>query len=212
MNAKQPAVAIAGFVPRERPVEQEDSEREVIRGWKRGDKQAFERLVRRYMSEAYLVAYGFAGNAEDARDLSQEAFIKAYHARARFDETRPFYPWLYRILKNHCLNFVMRNQRTLSIDDENEYLEIPSSAPTPLEALESDERRRIVRVAVARLSDDHREIIMLKNFKGHSYKEIADILDIPMGTVMSRLYYARQALRDLIEEIEGGPAGAREVV
>jgi RNA polymerase sigma-70 factor (ECF subfamily) len=181
-----------------------DNEREIIRGWKRGDKRAYEALVRRYMTDAYLVAYGYVGNAEDARDLSQEAFVKVYQARARFDEERPFYPWLYRVLRNHCLNFMRRGRVEVSIDDENAHREIASPRPTALEDLESDERRRIVRAAVARLSDDHREIIVLKNFKDHSYKEIAEILEIPIGTVMSRLFYARQALRALVEEIEGG--------
>jgi len=68
-------------------------------------------LVRHYMTDAFLVAYGFVGNREDARDLSQDAFIKAYQARDRFDADRPFYPWLYRIIKNHCLNFLKRAGR-----------------------------------------------------------------------------------------------------
>jgi len=208
MNARPNLSAVAvGAVPVEFNATV-DSERDLILRWKRGDKRAFEALVRRHMGDAFYAAYGYVGNAEDARDLSQEAFIKAYQARARFDEARPFYPWLYRILKNHCLNFVTRGRHHLSIDDENEHREIASSDPSPLEDMESDERKRVVRAAIDRLSDDHREIIVLKNFKDHSYREIADILEIPIGTVMSRLFYARQALRVLIEEIErrGCPA------
>jgi RNA polymerase sigma-70 factor (ECF subfamily) len=187
-----------------------DNEREVVREWKRGNKRAYEILVRRYMSDAYLVAYGYVGNSEDARDLSQEAFVKVYQARARFDEERPFYPWLYRVLRNHCLNFLRRGRVEVSLDNEDAHLEIASPQPTALEDLESEERRRIVRAAVARLSDDHREIIVLKNFKDCSYKEIADILEIPIGTVMSRLFYARQALRALVEEIEGESMGRKQ--
>ena len=189
-----------------------DPEQDLIRRWKRGDKRAFETLVRRHMTDAFYVAYGYVGNAEDARDLSQDAFIKAYQARSRFDEERPFYPWLYRILKNHCLNFVTRGKRHVSLDDENEKREIASPAATALENMEETERKRLVRLALERLSEDHREIIVLKNFKDHSYKEIAELLGIPIGTVMSRLFYARQALRAVIEEIERGDAGAREVV
>ncbi len=194
--------AVAGPTVPELPLNV-DNEREVIREWKRGNKRAYEVLVRRYMSDAYLVAYGYVGNSEDARDLSQEAFVKVYQARARFDEERPFYPWFYRVLRNHCLNFLRRGRVEVSIDNENSYREIASPQPTALEDLESEERRRIVRAAVARLSDDHREIIVLKNFKDCSYKEISEILEIPLGTVMSRLFYARQALRALVEEIEG---------
>jgi RNA polymerase sigma-70 factor (ECF subfamily) len=200
MNARNASLA-ALAVPAE-PDVPIDPERELIRRWKHGDKRAFETLVRRHMTDAFYVAYGYVGNAEDARDLSQEAFVKAYQARARFDEDRPFYPWLYRILKNHCLNFVTRGHRHLSLDDENEHREIASPAASPLEDLEDGERRRLVRVALDRLSEDHREIIVLKNFKEHSYREIADLLGIPIGTVMSRLYYARQELRSLIEELE----------
>lgn len=203
------ARALAGPTLPELSLELEN-EREIIRRWKRGDKRAYEILVRRHMTDAYLVAYGYVGNPEDARDLSQEAFVKVYQARARFDEERPFYPWLYRVLRNHCLNFLRRGRVEISIDDENMRREIASKQPTVLEDIEGEERRRLVRAAVARLSDDHREIIVLKNFKDCSYKEIAEILDIPIGTVMSRLFYARQALRVLVEEIEGAQPSERE--
>ena len=79
-----------------------DDERDTIIAWKQGNKKAYESLVRHYKTEAYLVAYGLVGNVEDARDLSQDAFIKAYLARERFDADRPFFPWLYRIVRNHC--------------------------------------------------------------------------------------------------------------
>ena len=189
-----------------------ENEREIIRLWKRGDKRAYEALVRRYMSAAYMVAYGYVNNAEDARDLSQEAFVKVYQARARFDEERPFYPWLYRVLRNHCLNYLRRGRTEVSIDDENTHREIASPGPSALDNLEGDERRCIVRAAIERLSDDHREIIMLKNFNDCSYKEISELLGIPIGTVMSRLFYARQALRALVEEMEttGLPARTKE--
>jgi RNA polymerase sigma-70 factor (ECF subfamily) len=202
------AHAVAGPALPELRLNFED-EREIVREWKRGNARAYEALVRRYMADAYMVAYGYVGNREDARDLSQEAFVKVHQARARFDESRPFYPWLYRVLRNHCLNYLRRGQRDVSIDDENSHREIASPEPTVLEKLESDERRRLVRAAIAKLSDDHREIIVLKNFRDCSYKEIADLLEIPIGTVMSRLFYARQALRALVEEIESSD-GARE--
>jgi RNA polymerase sigma-70 factor (ECF subfamily) len=162
-------------------------------------------LVRHYMADAYLTAYGFVGNPDDARDLSQDAFIKAYQARERFDDARPFYPWLYRIIKNHCLNFLTRARRAtapLFYEDGSQEERYAARAPSALETLEAEERRRIVRAAVEMLSEDHREIVVLKNFKGCSYLEISETLDIPMGTVMSRLYYARKALKDIVERLE----------
>jgi RNA polymerase sigma-70 factor (ECF subfamily) len=187
-----------------------DNEREVVIEWKKGNKKAYESLVRYYMTDAYLVAYGFVGDSEDARDLSQDAFIKAYQARDSFDASRPFYPWLYRILKNHCLNFLKRGFRksgSLFYDDNPARERFVSSSPTPLQDLEREERKKIVHTAIGLLSEDHREIVVLKNFKDCSYAEIAEILDIPVGTVMSRLYYARKTLKELIEriEVEGFP-------
>jgi RNA polymerase sigma-70 factor (ECF subfamily) len=190
---------------RERFTQVLDNEKDVVIEWKKGNKKAYEELVRQYMADAFLVAQGFVGDADDARDLSQDAFIKAYQARDSFDASRPFYPWLYKILKNHCLNFLKRGARrttSLYYEDNPDRERFASSSPTPLQDLERDERKQIVRAAVEQLSEDHREIIVLKNFKDYAYADIAEILDIPIGTVMSRLYYARKALKELIERIE----------
>jgi len=177
---------------------------DLIHRWREGDRSAFEELVRMHMSDAYLVALGFTGNPDDARDLSQDAFIKAFEARKKFDPKRPFYPWFYRVLKNHCLNFIQRRRkRWESLHHEDGTDErFASSESTPLEKMEKGERVRVVRAAIERLSFEHREIIVLKNFRGHSYQEISEILDIPMGTVMSRLYYARKMLKEIVLELE----------
>lgn len=181
-----------------------ENERQIVRDWKNGSKSAFELLVRHYMRDAYLTAYGMVSNVEDAKDLSQDAFVKAWRARESFDDSRAFYPWLYRIVKNHCLNFLTRGRRgeSLYFDENPDRERFAARGPGPLDQVEAGERRRVVRAAVNRLSDGHREIIVLKSFKGFSYREIADVLEIPIGTVMSRLYYARRALRDIIEQIE----------
>lgn len=182
-----------------------ENEREIVIEWKAGSKKAYEALVRHYMTDAFLIAYSFVGDREDARDLSQDAFVKAYLARDRFEAGRPFYPWLYRILKNHCLNFLKRGRRggaSLYFEDDLDRERFPAPTPTPLEQLEQAERKKIVRAAVDRLSEAHREIIVLKNFRGLAYAEIAELLDIPVGTVMSRLYYARKTLKNIINQIE----------
>ena len=128
-----------------------ENESQVILDWIQGNKRAYEALVRHYRTDAYLVAYGFVGNREDARDLSQDAFIKAYQARDRFDASRPFYPWFYRILKNHCLNFIRRGGRRtvpLTYEDSPDRERFAAPGATPLERLEREERRRCVRAAV----------------------------------------------------------------
>jgi RNA polymerase sigma-70 factor (ECF subfamily) len=124
-------------------------------------------------------------------------------------------------LKNHCLNFLKRGSTggsSLYYEENPDRERFSSPTPTPLENMEAEERKKIVRAAVDRLSEDHREIIILKNFRGLPYAEIAETLDIPLGTVMSRLYYARKALKELIQQIEAegvpdaqGPLGAKDV-
>lgn len=182
-----------------------EAEKDILLRWRDGDRKAFGILVGRYMEDAYLTALGLTGNAEDARDLSQDAFVKAFQARSSFDPSRPFYPWFYRILKNHCLNYVQRIRRrteSLYADSEETRERFATEGPTTLEKLVKEERVRIIHAAINRLTFEHREIIVLKNFKGLSYREIAEVLDVPIGTVMSRLYYARRALRQIITEWE----------
>lgn len=181
-----------------------DNELELVQRWRRGDKNAFGVLVRHYMSDAYLIALGFAGNPDDARDLSQDAFIKAYEARSRFEEGRPFYPWLYRILRNRCLNFIRRESKKhepLCHDGDPARERFSSASPSPLDLLEKEERIRLLHAAIEHLSFEHREVIILKNFKGYTYDQIARTLEIPIGTVMSRLYYARRMLKDILTEM-----------
>jgi RNA polymerase sigma-70 factor (ECF subfamily) len=183
----------------------QETEQDVIERWRGGDRNAFEALVKRYMTDAYMAALGLTGNPEDARDLSQDAFIKAHQARERFDPTRPFYPWFYRILKNHCLNFLQRSRRpteSLYYEDQLDAERFAAAGSTPLEKLEEAERVRLVREGIKRLSFEHREVIVLKNFEGRSYREMANMLDVPIGTIMSRLYYARKALKEIIETLE----------
>jgi len=179
-------------------------EKDLVGRWLRGDKAAYGSLVRRYMSDAYLIALGFTRNAEDARDLSQEAFIKAYEARRQFEEGRPFYPWFYRILRNRCLNFIERESRRhepIYHDDEAGSERFSSESPSPLDLLEEAEQNQLLHRAIERLSFDHREVIVLKNFKGYTYEQIAEALEIPIGTVMSRLYYARRMLKNILSEM-----------
>ena len=182
-----------------------DNEKELVQRWLKGEKTAYGEMVRGYMSDAYLIALGFAGNSEDARDLSQDAFIKAYEARAQFEEGRPFYPWFYRILRNRCLNFIRRESKkheSLFYGDDLDRERFPSATPSALESLEKEERVRLLHAAIAKLSFEHREVIVLKNFNGYSYERIARTLEIPIGTVMSRLYYARKTLKEILTKME----------
>ncbi|MEZ4655190.1 MAG: sigma-70 family RNA polymerase sigma factor [Candidatus Eisenbacteria bacterium] len=172
----------------------ESDERAWILRCQSGDRAAFEPLVQRYMRRAAAFALGWAGNHEDALDLSQEAFARAFRAIRRFDPDRPFYPWFHRILRNLCINHIgrARHSREVALDDE---MPLAGSEPSPSERAERAELRRTVRAAIRRLQPQDREILILREFQDQSYAEIADVLQIPKGTVMSRLHNARRRLR-----------------
>lgn len=178
-------------------------ERALIERCQRGDRSAFEPLVRRYMRRAAAFALGWVGNHEDALDLSQEAFARAFRALLRFDLDRPFYPWFHRILRNLCVNHISRarHSRELQLDDE---IPVASSGPSPEEGAERSELQRQVWEAIGRLGEQDREILILREFQEQSYAEIAEILQIPKGTVMSRLHHARRRLKTELEALRPG--------
>jgi RNA polymerase sigma-70 factor, ECF subfamily len=169
---------------------------------RRGDIRAFEALVERYKERAYMVALGFVGSHEDALDLSQDAFVRAFRAMGTFRQGAPFYPWFYAILRNACFNH-LRKARTrgeTSLDAAQESgFDVADGAPGPGESAERAELRRIVATELRNLDPAHREIIVLRHFEDLSYREIAEVLGCPMGTVMSRLYAARKALGARLE-------------
>lgn len=174
----------------------------------RGDAQAFEPIVSKYMRRAYTSALNLVGNHEDALDLSQDAFIRAYQALARFDIRMPFFTWYYRILRNLCLNHI-RNQcrrrirsgaRDAQEPDPDELPAAPESWNPSLVA-ERNELTDHLWQTIAFLKPDEREILLLREMDGCSYAEIAARLAIPQGTVMSRLFYARKTLKERLAKI-----------
>jgi RNA polymerase sigma-70 factor (ECF subfamily) len=156
------------------------------------------------MRRAYCGALGLVGNHDDALDLSQEAFVRAFGARGIIDPDRPFYPWLYQIIRRLCFNHT-RNHKTRAeilraatpwlvqqVTDKAE-------AGKPDIRVERRELRQLIESGLAKLSDAEREVLVLKEFEGLRYKAIAELLDIPIGTVMSRLYAARRKMAALLE-------------
>jgi len=169
-----------------------------------GEKQAYGELVNIYMKRAYYTALGLIGSPEAAMDLSQEAFIRAYRAIKRLDADKKFFTWYYRILKNLCLNYLRdraRHARPFSEVGETTLLKMSDQSEEASKQVERQETKEIVWDAINSLKPQEREIIILKDFQEHSYKEISELLDCPMGTVMSRLYNARQALKVKLEKV-----------
>jgi len=181
--------------------QERDSETEWIRRSQRGDKEAFGFLVKKYMRQAYCAAVGFLGAHDEALDASQEAFVRAFLSIGRFDATKKFYTWYYRILRNHCLN-VVRNKRIRTISFSqifDESFEVISSDPSSEEILERRELRKAVWEGLWKLEVDDREILVARDILGTPYATLAELLECPIGTVMSRLYHARRRLRENLE-------------
>jgi len=169
-----------------------------------GDRDAFEELVRRYERGIYNLAYRMMGNRDDAADLAQEAFVKAFESLHGFRGRASFQTWLYRIATNACLDELRRRRRfrTRSLDrgfetDEGEVVVEPGDpSPGPEERVQKREIQRAVHRAIGTLSPDHRAVVVLRDIKGLSYGEIAASLRISVGTVKSRLNRARSALKE----------------
>lgn len=179
------------------------NEQAVVADARKGDREAFGALVRAYQRKVYVTAYGLVGNREDALELAQEAFVRAFRAMHRFDPGMPFYPWLHRIVRNACFNHQKKKRRhgetsleALAASGHDVASPVASADRT---AGLGELRERLSR-GLAALSAEHREILVLRHFQELSYAEIALCLGIPQGTVMSRLHAARRALR---HEVEG---------
>ena len=179
---------------------QPELERELIRKCKSGDARFYEPLVRAYEPAGLRLAVGMMGNVEDARDALQEAFVKAYQSLSRFDLRRPFGPWFFQILRNQCRDMLRSRQARFRLETLDERLE-----QRPANRDMGPERRRQKAAArellwrgLEQIGDEHREILVLKELEGFRYTEIAGILGIPEGTVASRLFHARRALRDAL--------------
>jgi RNA polymerase sigma-70 factor (ECF subfamily) len=167
-----------------------------------GNQMAFRVLVDRYKKKAYYTALKLVGDPDDAYDLSQEAFIRVYNARRHYDAGHPFYAWFYTILRNLARNHLRKRSVRLAYILRTKRIRKRSLEfyDSPECIAEADETKKAVWAALGKLSYDHREIIILRHFENLSYEEIANLLGIAVGSVMSRLYYARSKLRDLLGE------------
>lgn len=183
------------YIPKDRIVMTENrtlSESEVIKQVKKGNREAYQVIVERYMQRAYYIALGFVRNSQDAMDISQESFIKAFRKIKRFDSEKSFFPWFYKLLKNLCLDHIKRRSRVQEIPlDEARVLN---------EEREDREMKEILWRGIEGLSFEQKEVIILRYFQQYSYQEIAEITAKPVGTVMSSLYYAKKRLKKAIKK------------
>jgi len=165
----------------------------AIKRCQQGDREAFRHLVERYQRRAVGHAVAILFDRDDAEDAVQEAFIDAFQAIGRFDTSRTFYQWFYVLLRNRCYKMTARRRPTENLDD----VQLLASQPGM-----SDETRLALEKALHSLTPEEREIVSLKYFSGLSYDELAVHLQIPRGTVMSRLFNARQRLQRKLMRFE----------
>ena len=195
-----------------------DDDRRLIADCLGGKRDAFGELVSRYQGRLYNAAIRLVDNAEDAADVVQDAFLNAFTSLSSFKGDAEFFTWLYRIAFNTAISLKRKKRPTVSLeagraggdgidpDDPSEYIR-------PGAALERTEEDQQLHAAMARLSHEHREALVLKDIEGLKYEEMAEILGVPVGTVRSRLHRARTELRDLLEANETPtprPTGGRQ--
>lgn len=178
-----------------------EQEAAVIRRVLDGDGNAFEALVAAYEKNVYNLALRMTGNAQDAEDMAQEAFVKAYTSLPGFRGDSKFSVWLYRIVSNVCLDFLRRQNRrpasSLSQEDEDgeeTQMDIPDESQSPEQLLERSLTQEAVQRGLQSLSEEQRQILLLREIQGLSYEEIAETLDLEAGTVKSRIFRARKKL------------------
>ena len=178
-------------------------DREVIQRVLEGDNDAFGLLVEKYQTKVYNLALRMCGNEDDAFDLSQESFLRAWRSLGSFQFEASFSTWLFRLSSNICLDFLRAKKRRATVsltmvsdEDEETQLDLPDAGPTPEEAALAADDRRLLAEALNSLPADFRQIITLRAIDDQSYSQIAEILGIQEGTVKSRLSRARTALRN----------------
>ena len=178
----------------------------LIRSAAAGDQAAFEQLVKAHEKQVYNLCLRLSGNPDDAFDLSQEAFLKAWRCLGQFQFGSEFSTWLYRLTRNVCLDFLRwkKRQKTVPLqmgeaEDERE-LPLPDPAAGPEEQTQTNETRRILAAAMQQLPKEHREILVLRVVNDLPYEQIAQILDVKLGTVKSRLARARMQLKKILTD------------
>lgn len=191
----------------------------LIQKSQRGDMDAFEQLLLRYEKKVYTIAYKYMGNAEDASDLAQEALIKAYQSIGTFRGESSFGTWIGRITANKCLDELRKRKKlqTTSLDEELELeegsvqKEIVSEQDTPEQHTIRQETVHYVQQKLQQMKEEYRMVLVLRELEGHSYEDIADMLNCSLGTVKSRISRARNYLKELVladQHKEGSQNGA----
>ncbi len=179
------------------------SDEDLVAAFQAGDVGAFDDLVRRWDRRIQSAAYRLVGSHDEARDVAQEAFLKAYRALGSFKQEARFSSWLYQIALNLGRDRLRRRRVrpdvSLELVEESAERPIRDAGPSALEVLETQDLARAVRSAVAALPEEQREVVILKEYQGLTFVEIAEVLEVPLSTVKTRLYRGLGQLRSRLE-------------
>ena len=192
------------------PPQADVSELDLVKRCQDGDSEAFDELVTRYRTRVFGMIYNMVHSEPDAWDLAQDSFVKAWKSIKRFRGQSSFYTWIYRIVMNVTIDWLRKKQIKAGgaeFDDAIQLKEVDPASKTmpkgdamPSEQLEQREIRAEIDKAIAQLSPEHRAVILMKEIDGMQYHEIAETLGCSIGTVMSRLFYARKKLQNLLRD------------
>lgn len=193
---------------------EDQQERELVERAQQGDQEAFRQIVETYQRKVYGICIGMLKDPDDSKDVSQEVFIKVYRYLDKFNHESSFYTWLYRITVNKCIDFIRKQKRKREVDYDDQILRegdvegdddiLPSRLGIhPDKVYGRKELRGKMLEALETLSEKHRTILILREVEGLSYEEMADVLGVSKGTVMSRLYHARRYFQDAVSEYLG---------
>ena len=199
-----------GFVGTDATMNDPDDDLRLVALAQQGDMRSYDALVTRHRGRIYAMIRNMIHQEADAWDLSQEVFIKAWHALPRFEAKARFSTWIYRIAHNVVYDWVRKRKIESAGELNDEIFEreridsasftTPSGGESPDATMAMGELRMKIQIALGKLSPEHREVVLLKDVQGLSYKEIAEAMSSTMGTVMSRLFYARQKLQTLLKD------------
>ena len=192
------------------PAQADVSELDLVKRCQEGDSEAFDELVTRYRTRVFGMIYNMVHSEQDAWDLAQDSFVKAWKSIKRFRGQSSFYTWIYRIVMNVTIDWLRKKQVKAGgaeFDDSIQLKEVDPASKTlpkqdalPSEQMEQREIRTEIDKAIAQLSPEHRAVILMKEIDGMQYHEIAETLGCSIGTVMSRLFYARKKLQNLLKD------------
>jgi RNA polymerase sigma-70 factor, ECF subfamily len=192
------------------PAQSDVSELDLVKRCQDGDTEAFDELVTRYRTRVFGMIYNMVHSEQDAWDLAQDSFVKAWKSIKRFRGQSSFYTWIYRIVMNVTIDWLRKKQIKAGgaeFDDSIQLKEVDPASKTmpkadvlPSESMEQKEIRSEIDKAIAQLSPEHRAVILMKEIDGMQYHEIAETLGCSIGTVMSRLFYARKKLQNLLKD------------